>query len=83
MFGLGYRSSDEMNYSTWFERSLDELKFCLWPRRCYATNRLMWLEFAYRSRRHFRAGDIDMITEDRWFDQNEFVIIMLKLAPNV
>ena len=83
MFGSGYRSSDEMNYPTWFERSSDELKFCLWPRRCYATNRLMWLESAYRSRRHFRFSDTDMITEDRWFDRNEFVMIMLTLAPNV
>lgn len=77
MFGHQYRGSDENNYPTWFDRSTEVLKWVLWPRRCYETNRLLWLEYAYRSRCHFRSGDI-FTTEDRWFDRNEFLILMLK-----
>lgn len=77
MFDHKYQSSDEMNYPTWFDRSVEELKWVLWPRRCYDSNRLLWLEYAYRSRRHFRSGDI-FITEDRWFGRHEFLIMKIK-----
>lgn len=80
MFEYKYRSSDEMNYPTWFKRSTEELKWVLWPRRCYESNRLLWLELAYRSRNHFRSGDTDFITEDRWFGRHEFLIVKIKYA---
>jgi hypothetical protein len=78
MFDHKYSSSDEMNYSTWFGLSVEELKWVLWPRRCYESNRLLWLELAYRSRRYFRLGDMDLITKDRWFSKNELIVLKLK-----
>lgn len=78
MFGSGYRSSDEMNNATWLSNAESELKFCLLPKKCSATGKTIWLELAYRSRRRFRSGDIDYITEDRWYDKIEFLILRLK-----
>ena len=78
MFGTGYRRSDEMNHATWLEHAVIELKLCLWPRRCDVSNKVLWLRFAYRTRRYFRSGDIDFITEDRWYNKDEFLILKLK-----
>lgn len=78
MFDHKYQSSDEMNYPTWFDNSIEELKWVLWPRRCYETKRLLWLEQAYRSRRYFRYADDYYSTEDRWFSKNEMLIIKIK-----
>ena len=78
MFGHSYRSSDEMNFPTWIDRATIELKWCLWPRRCYITGERLWLTKAYKTRRFFRAGDIDMISEDRWYSRYEFLIARLK-----
>lgn len=78
MFGTGYLSSDRMNDATWLSNAKSELKFCLLPRKCCVTRKTIWLKLAYRSRRHFRLGDIDFITEDRWYDKIEFLILRLK-----
>lgn len=78
MFGRGYVSSDEMNFTTWMERASTELKLCLWPKRCYKTNKLLWLKYAYRTSCYYRAGDIDFIREDRWYSKNEFLVLRLK-----
>ena len=78
MMGTGYRGSDEMNNATWFERATSELKWCLWPRRCYATNKMLWLKLAYRSRRSFRAGDNYFVNEDRWYSKHEFIMMRLQ-----
>ena len=78
MFGSSYRSSDEMNFPTCMDRAVTELKLCLWPRRCYQTNRLLWLEYAYRTRRYYMSADIDSIHEDRWYSKHEFLILRIK-----
>lgn len=70
--------SDEIAYTTWFDNSVDELKLCLWPRKCHKSKKLLWLTFAYRSRRWHRSGDVHWDTEDLWFDKNEFLILKLQ-----
>ena len=76
--GTSYRGSDEMNNATWLSNAHTKLKWCIWPRRCYITNKILWLRLAYRSRRSFRIEDNNFIQEDRWYDRNEFIIMRLK-----
>lgn len=78
MFGRSYRGSDEMNIPTWLDGATTELKFCLLPRECELSKKSIWLKLAYRSRRRFRSGDTDFITEDRWYNKHEFLIMRLK-----
>lgn len=78
MFGSGYRSSDDMNFSTWMDRATTEHKLCLWPRHCYQTKKSLWLKYAYRTSNYYRSGDIDFVREDRWYDKHEFLLLTLK-----
>lgn len=55
-----------------------QLKFTLLPRRCYMTNRIMWLEKAYCVTAGYRAGDNHFVYEHRWYDKNEYLVAVLK-----
>lgn len=77
MFGQSYRGSDDMNDATWLKRAYTKLVFCVWPRRCFITDKLLWFTYAYRATRAF-SGVADTIYEDRWYDKNEFLILRLK-----
>ena len=61
------------------ERAKFEYKYCLCPRRCYNTGRWLWLETAMRGRREIYgpAGEPPVI-EDRWYNSDEALIMMLK-----
>lgn len=78
MFGVGYRVSDDMNHATWMDGATIKLKWSLWPRKCYSTGKSIWMTLSYRTRRYFRSGDIDFITEDRWYDKHEFLLLKLR-----
>ena len=55
-----------------------QLKFTLIPRRCYITNRIMWLGKAYCVTAGYRAGDNHFVYEHRWYDKNEYLVARLK-----
>ena len=77
MFGSSYRSSDEMNNKTWLQRAYVKLVFCIWPRRCYITDKLLMFTYAYRATRVY-TGPGDPVYEDRWYDKDEFLILRLQ-----
>lgn len=54
-----------------------QLKFALFPRRCYITKRRIWLELAYCVTAMFRGADI-FNYEHRWYSKDEYLIARLK-----
>jgi hypothetical protein len=54
-----------------------EVKFALLPHRCYLSNRLIWLKFAYRQMAMY-SGPGDVIYDERWYNKHEFLIAKLK-----
>lgn len=78
--GLYANNDPEWEYNQQFnERARFEYKFCFWPRRCFNTGRWLWLETAMRGRREIYgpAGEPPVI-DDRWYNSNEALIMMLK-----
>lgn len=55
-----------------------EFKFTLYPRRCYITKRIMWLEYAYCVTAMYRTDDINFSYEHRWYNKDEYLIARLK-----
>ena len=73
-----YREDYDPRYEkSWLERAQFEYKYCFWPRRCYKTGRWLWLETAMRGRAIW-FGPGEPVVDDRWFNSNEALIIMLK-----
>ena len=64
-------------YDHWQDRAKFEYKFSFWPRRCYNTGRWLWLETVMRGRAIWN-GPGDYIVDDRWYDSNEALIMMIK-----
>jgi hypothetical protein len=58
-------------------RAKFEYKYTLWPRRCRNTKRRLWLEVAVRGRAIW-TGPGEPVVEDRWYDSNEALIMMIK-----
>lgn len=54
-----------------------QLKFVLWPQRCYLSGRWLWLCLAYRQAAMW-TGPGDPVFEYRWYDRDEFLIARLK-----
>ena len=54
-----------------------QLKFCLWPRKCYYTQKNIWLKKAYKGTAMW-TGPGDPVFEHRWVDKHEFLIKKLK-----
>lgn len=54
-----------------------EYKYSMLPRRCYKTGKKLWLNLAVRARRTW-TGPGTPVTEDRWFDRTEFLIMKIK-----
>ena len=76
--GLYTYNDDHPEYTQRFnERVRFEYKYCLWPRRCFNTGRWLWLETAMRGRR-ILTGQGEPIVEDRWYDSNEALIMLIK-----
>jgi hypothetical protein len=58
-------------------RAQFEYQYCFCPRRCYNSGKWIWLETAMRGRRII-TGPGEPITEDRWYNSNEALIMMIK-----
>lgn len=69
----------DLYFEDWFYRRCVgwELSFAWLPHRCYITNRLIWLEYAYRGM-SILTGPGDDIVEYRWHDKMEHLIFKLK-----
>jgi hypothetical protein len=81
MMGAGYYSKRAMaqGRDDWFYRKCIgwQLRFALFPKRCDITNRLIWLEYAYRGTAVL-TGPGDSIVEHRWHDRHEHIIFKIK-----
>jgi hypothetical protein len=66
-----------VNYDGFMDRARFEYKFCFWPRRCYNTKQWLWLTTAMRGRAIW-TGPGEPVVEDRWYDNNEALIMMIK-----
>lgn len=64
-------------YDPFMDRACFEYKYTLWPRRCYNTGRRLWLTTAMRGRAMW-TGPGEPVFEDRWYDSNEALIMMIK-----
>ncbi len=54
-----------------------QIKLSLIPRRCYYTNKIIWLEFAYVGTA-MQTGPGEPVFITRWVSRNEFLIAKLK-----
>lgn len=54
-----------------------ELKFSLWPRRCYYTGKTLWLTTAYYGTA-FVTGPGEPVFENRWCERKEYVFLKIK-----
>lgn len=54
-----------------------ELLFSVWPRRCFYTDKSLWLRRAYRVTSMW-TGPGEPAFEHRWIDKNEYLIKHLK-----
>ena len=62
---------------SFFERANWQLKFALLPRRCMFSDKIIWLELAYRGVGIW-TGPGDSIIETRWATKDEYLIWRLK-----
>ena len=53
-----------------------QLKFSLWPRRCFYTGKYLWFKLAYKGTAMI-TGPGDVLFEYRWHDKNAHIIWML------
>lgn len=59
-----------------FDRSYWELKFVLWPRHCYLTNKRLWLTQAYRGTRVI-TGPGEPAFVITWMSKQSFTVAAL------
>jgi hypothetical protein len=54
-----------------------QLQWCLLPRRCFYTNRLLWFKQAYMGT-SILTGPGDPIFDYRWIDRKEYLFLKIK-----
>lgn len=54
-----------------------QLKFCLFPRRCFYTGKYLWFKMAYKGTAML-TGPGEPLFEDRWCDRKEFLFLKIK-----
>jgi hypothetical protein len=64
-------------YDPFDDRAMFTLQYCLWPRRCYLTGKWLFMTECTRGRRIIMGPGTDVI-EDRWYDQKEYTMMILK-----
>ena len=70
---------NELNGEAFFWRHARmELKWCILPRRCFSSNKLMCFCLAYRARRII-TGPGEPVYEDRWYSQAEGLVQLIKV----
>lgn len=68
---------DNYSHKRFLERALLNLKWCLWPRRCHASSRWLWLTQAYRAM-YVINGPGDPAIWIRWYSNEEMLLLKLK-----
>lgn len=53
------------------------LHFCMWPRRCFLTDKSLWLKRCYKGRRRIRR-DIEFVFDDFYIEKAEFIFWNLR-----
>ena len=74
---IGGSGATSLTDVVFLERAQFTYRYCLWPRRCYRTNQWLWLETAIRGRAMW-TGPGEPVFEDRWYNSNEALIMMIK-----
>lgn len=53
------------------------LKFSIWPRRCFYTGKYLWLTWAYLGTAMI-TGPGDPVFEDRWCERHAYLFLKIK-----
>lgn len=68
----------EQQYDPWQSHCIGWKKtFAVWPRRCYITNKILWLKFVYQGTAMW-TGPGEPAYEHRWIKSNEFMFAKIK-----
>lgn len=54
-----------------------QLKYSLWPRRCYYTGKILWFKLAYKGT-SMLTGPGKPISEYRWCERQEYLFLKIK-----
>ena len=68
---------DEYDDKRFLSRAFVNLKWSLWPRRCHASGRWLWLTPAYRAM-YVIHGPGDPAIWTRWYSNTEYLMLKLK-----
>lgn len=68
---------DEYSEQRFLERAEPVSKWSLWPRRCHASGRWLWLTIAYRAD-YIINGPGDPAIWTRWYSSEEMIVLKLK-----
>jgi hypothetical protein len=60
-----------------FRRAQWQLKFVVWPQRCYLSGNRIWLSQAYRGTRVI-TGPGEPVHEHRWLTKESFIVAALR-----
>jgi hypothetical protein len=84
MMGVGYKgkkamanADDVQMYDAFYDRATFEYMWCIWPRKCYNSGKWIIADIAVRGRRVI-TGPGDPVIEDRWYCQDEALMMFLK-----
>lgn len=72
-----------MDNLIWFDDDFNrrclgwQLKYSIWPRRCYYTGRLLWFKLAYQGT-SVLTGPGESIFEYRWCEKHEYLFLKIK-----
>lgn len=69
------------SYTGWHDafwnRAVWEYTFVLWPQRCEVTNRILFLEYAYKGTAVW-TGPGTPAYEYKWLSKNEYLVAAIK-----
>lgn len=68
---------DKLHWESFTGRAQWALKFCWLPRRCKISQKLMWLEWAYRGQAVW-TGPGDPVIEQHWVERLEYLVAKIK-----
>lgn len=69
---------DHLNYNGFKTHCIGtKLKFVVWPKKCYFTNKTLWLKTAYEQVAMW-TGPGDPVLEYRYYDKDEFLLARIK-----
>jgi hypothetical protein len=52
-------------------------RICIWPRKCHASKKNIWIRRAYRVRHSTPRYDMEYYNDDRWYDKHEYLKLKL------